>query len=355
MTSGSLQATMPAMDTTGWERRWHPLRQEWVVLAAHRNTRPWSGAQAPAAVAAERYRADCYLCPGNARVSGARNPAYDGIFVFDNDHPCVGPLAPVDLPPATGIYRRAPATGIARVVCYAPEHDLRLAQLPAARVDALYACWQDQERELATRPGIEHVLIFENNGEAVGVSNPHPHCQIYAAGFTFRTVEVMIDAERRHRQETGRQLFGDIIAAERADGVRLLGENAHAIAFVPWFARYAYEVYAAPKRRVPGLAGLTDVERGALAELHREVLVRFDNLWRMPFPYVMAVHQAPLHRDRDDVHCHVVFHPPLRRPGLIKYLAGPEVGGGTFVADTLPERTAGDLRAVSGERHYRES
>lgn len=337
-----------------WEERWHPLRREWVVIAAHRQDRPWNAESVKLAEpAAERYVPDCYLCPGNPRISGARNDDYAGVFVFDNDHPCVGEQAPVDLEPAPGIYRNRPARGLARVVCYSPRHDGSLAELPLEGVIELMRVWQAQYRELGARPGVRHVLVFENRGEVVGVSNPHPHCQIYATNFIFKTTEIELQAEREHFAETGRGLFEDIIAAEREDGRRIIAENAGAIAFLPYFARYAYEVYVAPKARHASLSDLGEAELGDLARVLREVLVRFDNLWRMPFPYVLVLHQAPTDGEVHDTHhFHIQIHPPLRKPNLLKYLAGPEVGAGCFISDTAPEQKAAELRALC-TTHYR--
>ncbi len=335
-----------------WEERWHPLREEWVIVAAHRQSRPWSGAEMPAPAAARQpFDPTCYLCPGNTRVSGATNPLYTGTFVFDNDHPCVGD-APRDLPSPTGIYRNRPATGVARVVCYSPRHDLTLADLDVDAVDALLQAWQQQMRELATHPDVEFVLIFENKGEAVGVSNPHPHCQIYATNFTFKYIETEILAGRRHLEETGRVLFQDILAAEHQDGRRIITSHGSAVAFVPYFARYAYETYVAPLRSVGTIADLDDDERRDLAIVLRDVVIRFDNLWRMAFPYVMTLHQTPPAGDATGFHFHIEFHPPLRRPNLLKYLAGPEIGGGNFLSDTLPEEKAAELKAAGGP-HYR--
>ena len=336
-----------------WEERWHPLREEWVVVAAHRQGRPWIG-QTVGAQTAEvpSYVADCYLCPGNARVSGAVNPPYTGVYVFDNDHPPVGPDAPRDLPPPTPPYRSRPATGLARVICYDPRHDLTLAEMPVERIVAVVDGWRQQTRDLGARPEVAQVLIFENKGEVVGVSNPHPHGQVYATNFTWKTFDAELQAQRRHARETGRGLFADIIAAERADGRRVLYEDAHAIAFVPWFARYAYEVYVAPKRAVPHVSALTDDEAEALARALKDVTVRYDNLWRQPFPYVMPLHQAPTDGgDYRDHHFHVGFLPPLRRPGTLKYLAGPEIGGGNFLSDTSPEDKAAELRALPTVHH----
>jgi UDPglucose--hexose-1-phosphate uridylyltransferase len=337
-----------------WEQRWHPLREEWVIVAAHRQSRPWSGAERPAVgPVPPPFDPGCYLCPGNPRVSGRVNAPYTGTFVFDNDHPCVGPGAPLEPPVPPAPYKVMPATGIARVVCYSPRHDVTLAELDVDGVDALLATWQDQMRELGARPEVNHVLIFENKGEAVGVSNPHPHCQIYATNFVFKLIESEARVSARHHRETGRGLFQDILRAERQDGRRILVERPSAIAFVPYFARYAYEVFVAPTLTHQSIATLSAQERRELAEVLRDVVIRFDNLWRMPFPYVMALHQAPTNGGiYPGFHFHIEFHPPLRTPTLLKYLAGPEIGGGNFLSDTLPEAKAEELRAAGGE-HYK--
>ena len=249
--------------------------------------------------------------------------------------------------------KNRPATGIARVVCYSPKHNLTLAELPPGEIAALLRVWQAQYRELAARPEIAHVLIFENKGTQVGVSNPHPHCQIYATNFVFKTIETEAQVSREYLAETGRVLFQDIIAAECAEGSRLLYENATAIAFLPYFARYAYEVHVAPKATHMSLADLSDAELNDLALALKAVLVKYDNLWEMPFPYVLALHQSPTDGgDYAGFHFHLEFHPPLRKPDLLKYLAGPEIGGGSFVSDTMPEDTAAELRGLP-ELHYK--
>jgi UDPglucose--hexose-1-phosphate uridylyltransferase len=336
-----------------WEERWHPLREEWVVVAAHRQHRPWSGENVstrPKLLAA--HDPACYLCPGNTRVGGKRNPDYDRTFVFDNDHPCVAIDAPssVVAPPAP--YRARRANGISRVVCFSPRHDATLAALPVEAVRDVVETWRQQTRDLAQTPDVKHVLCFENKGDVVGVSNPHPHGQIYATNFVFKTIETELAASIRYHNETGRGLFEDIIRAEQKDSRRILYEDDRVIAFVPYFARYAYEVYVAPKRRVAHVFDLTEEEAMSLAIALKEITVRFDNLWRMPFPYVMPLHQAPTDGgDYATYHFFVAFHPPLRQPGLLKYLAGPEIGGGNFLSDSSPDAKAAELRAVSSV-HY---
>src|SRR5688572_9006448 len=337
-----------------WEQRWHPLREEWVIVAAHRQDRPWSGETIAAPTPGlPEYVENCYLCPGNTRASGLRNDNYTGIFVFDNDHPCVGGNAPGELALPSGIYRNRRASGAARVMCYTPRHNLTLAEMDVRDIEALLAAWRDQYLELGRRPEVQHVLIFENKGDVVGVSNPHPHCQIYATNFVFKFIENEARVTRDYYIENGRVLFQDILASEREDGRRILYENGSAIAFIPYFARYAYECYVAPKATHTSLAGLNTTELQDLAGALSSLLVRYDNLWRMSFPYVMALHQQPTDsKDHSGFHFHIELHPPLRKPGLLKYLAGPEIGGGNFLSDTLPEDKAAELRSVPGV-HYK--
>ena len=339
-----------------WEQRWHPLREEWVIIAAHRQDRPWHGERVDAPVrAVPPYVETCYFCPGNLRVGGTRNPDYDSVFVFDNDHPCVGPAAPQQLPVPPGIYRSRPATGLARVVCYSPQHNVTLAEMPRPAVEQVILTWRDQYAELGARPEVNHVLVFENKGEVVGVSNPHPHGQIYATNFVYTTIQAEAAVSGRHLEEHGRVLFQDVIRAEQADGRRVIVENDTAIAFLPWFARYAYECYVAPKATHASLVTLSAAEIRDLATALKALLVRYDNLWRTSFPYLLVVHQAPTDgRAHPGFHMHIELHPPMRKPNLLKYLAGPEIGGGNFLSDTLPEEKAAELRAVS-DRHYKQA
>ena len=336
-----------------WEERWHPLREEWVIVAGHRQNRPWSGEEIPDGIQdIPNYDPDCYLCPGNQRISGQVNPHYNAVYVFDNDHPCVGEVAPQPLAQPTGIYRNRPAKGIARVICYTPEHDMTLATVEPMVIEDLVGVWQREYRDLGSRHHIHHVLMFENKGEAVGVSNPHPHGQIYATNFVFKTIETEVQASHEYFVETGRPLFQDILAAEYEEGRRIVVENETAVAFIPYFGRYAYEVFVASKATRASVADLTEAEVVDFAAILQSVLIRFDNLWQMSFPYVMALHNAPTDGgDYSQFHFHIEFHPPLRKPHLLKYLAGPEIGGGNFLSDTIPEEKAAELRALPSV-HY---
>ncbi|HTL52682.1 MAG TPA: galactose-1-phosphate uridylyltransferase, partial [Planctomycetota bacterium] len=183
-----------------------------------------------------------------------------------------------------------------------------------------------------------------------GVSNPHPHCQIYATRFPFTLVERAIDAADAHRKDCGRNLFQDVIAAEENHGARVLSANKHAIGFVPFFARYAYETMIFPKKRHATLMTMSDTELHDLAEVFQKVIRRYDLLFKQSMPYVMSILQAPVdgkgHGDHPEYHLHLLIQPPLRQPGLVKFLAGPEIGGGNFMADTMPEDKARELQGV---------
>ena len=345
---------MSASDSP-WEQRWQPLRRQWVVVAAHRQDRPWLGERV-AASAGEPippYDSGCTFCPRNRRESGARNPDYRGIHVFDNDRPCVGQAAPTAAAGAApGFYRNAAAPGIARVICFSDRHDLTLARMGPGEVDSVLECWQQQYRELGARSEVRSLLPFENQGEVTGVSNPHPHGQVYAVNFVFDTIAQQVESGRLHQSEHGTNLWEDIVATEVGDGRRVLVEGKHSVAFVPYFARYAFETFVGPRRAVGSIAELEDVERRDLAGVLHETLVRFDNLWRMRFPYVLVLHNAPCDDgDHRSFGFHIEIYPPMRTPELRKHLAGPELGGGNFLADTAPEESAQLLRAVAAV-HY---
>jgi len=217
----------------------------------------------------------------------------------------------------------------------------------------LLKTWQQQYRELGSHPEIAGVMMFENKGEVVGVSNPHPHCQIYATSVVTKFIEVEERASLAYWRENRRTLFQDILKAEAADGRRIVVQNDSAVAFLPYFARYAYETYVAPKEAYPSIAEMSAGELVDFADVLRSVLVRFDNLWEMSFPYVMALHQAPVDGgDYGHFHFHIELYPPLRKPNLLKYHAGIELGGGNFLSDTSPEEKAAELRALP-DVHYK--
>ncbi len=339
-----------------WERRWHPLRREWVTITSHRNKRPWSSSEVEATVeAGASYDASCYLCPGNTRVSGEKNPDYTGIFVFDNDHPSFVANPDIPEPPGDTFFLNGPVHGSCRVICYSPDHSASLASLPLDTVVNLVDTWADETAMLTSREDIACVSVFENKGEVVGVSNPHPHGQIYATSFVPDAFARESEAQLTYFSEHGRALFDDMIAAELRDDRRMVVSNAAHVAFVPYFARFPYEVYVSPQRRVGYVYELSADERASFAATLQEVLIRYDNLWRTDFPYIMMLHQAPCDgSDQSHYHFHIQIHPLMRAPGLQKFLAGIETGAGHFLNDGCPEDKAAELRAVSAIHYRRE-
>lgn len=337
-----------------WQQRWHPLLSEWVIYSAHRQERPWTGIRdKQTQVSAPEHDDSCFLCPGNTRISGDINPQYSDVFVFDNDRPSLSPDAPTRLETPAGIYRNSAATGLTRVLCYSPLHNVTLAELSLVHAQKVVKKWQLQTHELMEMQQFTSVCIFENKGELTGMSSPHPHAQVYATNFTYKSTQSHLDAAQDHFDRTRRVLFMDILDAEKQDGTRIVAENNSCIAFVPYFARFPYELIISPKQRV---AHLTNLDKGSLNEfaaiLH-EALIRLDNLWKMPCPYLLMLHQAPV--DQNDYplfQLHVSIYPPLRTPELRKHVAAHEIGGGNFLMDKMPEATAAELKAVNSV-HYK--
>ena len=219
-------------------------------MAAHRQGRPWVGATVEQPPEVPRYDPKCYLCAGNTRINGVQNPTYTSVYVFDNDFPAIAEHAPQQLNPPHPVYQNKSAQGISRVICYSARHDLTLAQMQACDILPVVGEWQRQTHDLGQRDFVTHILITENRGEVMGMSNAHPHGQIYATNFVWKTVEDELRAMQRYANRERRQLFADMIEAEQQDGRRIVYENEHAIVFAPYFARFAYEIIVAPKRGV---------------------------------------------------------------------------------------------------------
>jgi UDPglucose--hexose-1-phosphate uridylyltransferase len=325
-----------------WELRWHPFRGQWVLFTSHRDARPWIGEVVPPEE--PPVPEDNALAPGGRRIAGT-NPEYRGVFVFTNDLPVFSPEAPE---PMLGddLYRTRRAGGTAEVICYHHDAGRSMADLTDDEMSAIVTTWRDRTHALQSEDGVAHVLIFENRGATVGTSNPHPHCQVYAGSLVYATMAREAEVAREHHRRTGRPLLGDVIERESA-GPRVISEGEHFFACVPWFAQYAYEVHVLPRIPATSLVDLDDHRCRSLAFVLRDVVRRYDALWGFRMPYVLAVHQAPV-GDHPHYPFHVELHPPLRAPGLLKYLAGPEVGGGSMTNESDPDEKAAELRATLG-------
>lgn len=336
-----------------WERRWHPLREEWVVYAAHRNSRPWTTSESKIPQKnTHSFDPNCYLCPGNLRIHGHKNPQYEDVYIFDNDHPVVGMNAPEIIEnkknDVNEFYKTEPAKGIARVVCYNKNHSITLGELPVESTFKVFMALREQMKEFRDNPLISNVLIFENKGELCGVSNPHPHCQIYATDFNFTLTQQHLNVASKFRLEQNKNIFEEIIKAEQKDGMRIFEENKGAFAVIPFFARYAYETMIFPKNRHATLITMSDDELWDFANVFYRAIRKFDVNFGMSFPYVMTFQQAPIDGNNyPEHHLFISILPPLRQPNLIKHLAGPEIGAGTFMSDTMPEDKAQELRNIA--------
>jgi len=329
-----------------WEQRWHPLLERWVTITSHRGGRPWQGLSATGkGDRRSSFDPQCYLCPGNPRVSGERNPQYAQVFVFDNDHPSLGATVAPQPPPST-FYRVASAAGRCRVMCYDPDHQRRLSHLEINELEIVLQAWRD-ETQMLSNEGWAHVFIFENNGEVVGVSNPHPHCQIYAFPFVVDTIARELHAAKTYLQTHERPLFQDLIRAERDDQRRILIDNERWLAFVPYFAQFPFEVMICPHRQVLQLTELSDLEIHDLAVVMSAVLGRLDRVLGQAQSYILSVHQAPAALiDPEEYSLYIHIQPLLRAPGLQKFLAGVETAAGQFLNDASPEAHAQALMDV---------
>lgn len=335
-------------------RRWNPLRQTWVLVSPHRTQRPWQGEVGqktmPSGVS---YDPECYLCPGNKRAGGHANPAYESIFTFVNDYAALLPEAfAVKDAPASALLQAEPARGLCKVLCFHPDHSLTLARMKRAEIRRVVDAWTREYEELAGLEWIEYVQIFENRGAMMGASNPHPHGQIWSTGFVPDEPAAETAAQREHLTRTGHCLLCDYVVAESVAGERMIFENEHFAAIVPWWAVWPFEALLVSKRHLGAMAELSGDERDALADALRRLTTRFDNLFETSFPYTMGFHQTPTDgKDHAEWHFHAHFYPPLLRSATVrKFMVGFEMLG-MPQRDITAESAAERLRACR-EEHF---
>jgi UDPglucose--hexose-1-phosphate uridylyltransferase len=336
-------------------RRYNPLTRDWVLVSPNRTERPWQG-QTEKAVqpSSPAYDPDCYLCPGNARAGGMRNPKYSSTFVFDNDFAALQPDLPEIIVEVGGknLLIAKSEGGICRVVCFSPRHDLTLAQMSTGEIAGVVDVWAEQYRSLGGLPQIRHVQIFENRGTMMGSSNPHPHGQIWAT----QTIPNEPRKEQESLQDYQREHSGcmlcDYLALELTSRERIVCQNESFVAVVPFWAIWPFETLLLSKRHVADIDALDAAERAALADILRRLTTRYDNLFQISFPYSMGFHQRPTDgEEHSEWHFHAHFYPPLLRSASIrKFMVGFELLASPQ-RDVTPELVAERLREVA-EGHY---
>jgi UDPglucose--hexose-1-phosphate uridylyltransferase len=331
-------------------RRFNPLLREWILVSPHRTQRPWQG-QVEAAPSADRpsYDPTCYLCPGNERAGGVRNPAYAATFVFDNDFPAMLSDTPQGSFEVDGLLTARSERGLCRVMCFSPRHDLTLATMAGGELRAVVDAWAAEYDALAARPFIRHVQIFENRGAMMGASNPHPHCQIWASESIPDEPAREEASLRAWRAERGGCLLCEYLALERLEGTRIVFENEHFTVLVPFWAIWPFETMVLPRRHLGRLPELGRDEREALGDALKQTTSRYDRLFATSFPYSMGFHQAPVDRATgDEWHLHAHFYPPLLRSATVrKFMVGFEMLGSPQ-RDITAEAAAGRLREMAG-------
>ncbi|KAI9011155.1 galactose-1-phosphate uridylyltransferase [Gaertneriomyces semiglobifer] len=344
-------------------RRWNPLTSSWVLCSPHRAKRPWLGQQEniPKAVK-KQHDATCFLCPSNMRSDGqSRNPAYASTFVFPNDFPAVQGEATSEENSATE--RRSPSIselfqaesvrGQCHVVCFSPRHDLTMAEMTIDEIVLVIDTWVDEYMRLGTLDYIDYVQIFENKGEAMGCSNPHPHGQIWGTSNIPEEPSKELRSMRAYRQSHGTCLLCDYAAAEVSNAIRVVHANPSFLCIVPFWAVWPYEIMIVSKRHITALPELSGNERRDLADALRNVTCRYDNLFKTSFPYSMGIHQAPTDggQTAGELHLHLHFYPPLLRSATVKkFLVGFEMLAEPQ-RDITAEEAAERLRQCS-EVHY---
>ena len=329
-------------------RRWDPLRGEWVLVSPGRTDRPWQGSQEQVAQGSiPAYDPTCYLCPGNVRANGSRNPVYPGTFTFTNDFSALRPTTSTDswVGDADGLFRAEGVQGTCRVVCFSPRHDRTFSGMTPSAVRGIVDAWAAETAELGER--YRWVQVFENRGEAMGASNPHPHGQIWAGTTVPVAVTREDDHQRAYRASHGRSLLEDVANAE-ADGPRIVEQSDRWLVVVPFWAVWPFETLVLPRWPVARLPDLDDAGRESLSAILVRLMTRYDSLFEVPFPYSMGWHGAPFEPDAavDAWQLHAHVYPPLLRSASIrKFMVGYELLAEPQ-RDMTPEEAAARLRSL---------
>ncbi|QDA59671.1 UDP-glucose--hexose-1-phosphate uridylyltransferase [Hymenobacter jejuensis] len=336
-------------------RRYNPLTGEWILVSPHRSKRPWQGQQEKAEPEVRpAYDPTCYLCPGNTRVNGdVVNPPYTSTFVFGNDFAALQTDVPVGSVEVGGLLRAEAESGMARVICFSPRHDLTLPEMEPAAIRRVVDVWIEQYLELGARDDINYVQIFENKGSMMGASNPHPHGQIWAQRTVPGDPAKETVQQETYFKEHGRSLLSDYLEIELREQTRIVYQNEHFVVLVPYWAVWPFETLLLPRRHVQSIEQLTDAEKDAFADALRNLTIRYDNLFEISFPYSAGIHQRPTDgQPHESWHMHMHFYPPLLRSATVrKFMVGYEMLANPQ-RDVTAEFAAERLRSLS-DVHYK--
>ncbi|SEW23369.1 UDPglucose--hexose-1-phosphate uridylyltransferase [Chryseobacterium wanjuense] len=330
-------------------RRYNPLLDEWILVSPQRANRPWQGQTEK--VAEEKLPAhdpNCYLCSGNLRVNGERNPVYKGVYVFDNDF---GSLMKDDIEfseEQSDFFTLKPERGINRVICFSENHSLTLPEMEADDIKKVVDVWQEQYEELGSEDYISHVQIFENRGSVMGCSNPHPHGQIWAQASIPSTVLKTQENMKKYYEKNGSSLLEDYIKKELEVKERIVLENEDFVALVPFWAIWPYETMVVSKRKAENILQFSDAEKLSFSKILKDLTTKYDNLFEISFPYSAGIHQSPTDgKPHPEWHFHMHFYPPLLRNAEVKkFMVGYEMLAEPQ-RDITPEQSAEILQNLS--------
>ena len=335
-------------------RRFNPLTREWVLVSPHRAKRPWLGqVEKTPSEDLMQYDPSCYLCPGNERAGGYKNPRYIRTFTFDNDFAALLPQLTPAISRTHPLFIAESEFGICRVICYSPRHDLNLPELSQNGVESVVKTWMEQTTDLASHPEINYVQIFENKGAVMGASNPHPHSQVWSTANVPNEPAKEWATQKEYISQHGRPLLLDYLTEEQHRNERIVAANDYFTALVPFWALWPFEILLIAHRPSAYLTDLNPLEQSALANLLKRITTRYDNLFEISFPYSMGFHQAPTdNQPHPEWVLHAHFYPPLLRSATVrKFMVGYELLAQPQ-RDITPETAAARLRDLS-EIHYR--
>ena len=335
-------------------RRFNPLTGEWILVSPHRAKRPWQG-QVEKVQEEKRpeYDPRCYLCPGNERAGGLRNQNYTGTYVFTNDFSALLADSPEGQTEVGELFQAVSERGICKVICFSPRHDLTIPEMEVEDIRRVVDIWQKEYLELGSNRSINYIQIFENKGSIMGCSNPHPHGQVWASESIPNEPMKEDIRQKAYFNKHGHTLLADYLSRELEYKLRLLAENDHFVALVPYWATWPFESMIISRRTISHIGMMNDDEKTALADIYKKLTIMYDNLFEVSFAYSAGIHQAPTNGlEHPEWHFHMHFFPPLLRSASIKkFMVGYEMLASPQ-RDITAEGAADRLRSLS-TTHYK--